>query len=85
MGSKRILLSSVHGEISGQASQSYSRSEKYEWENLILRQSDQATREQPDHVATLHLPLDMPDRLFSSSTHELNFRFPAMLILLLVL
>ncbi|XP_039832750.1 uncharacterized protein LOC120693392 [Panicum virgatum] len=54
MGSKSLLSSSVHGQTLGQ---------KYDWQNLSLHQSEQAAREQLDHDATLHCPLDMPSRL----------------------
>ncbi|CAN6323430.1 unnamed protein product [Urochloa humidicola] len=54
MSSKRLLMSSVHGQTLGQTSRGYSCTEKYDWQNLTLYQSEQAPREQPDHDATLH-------------------------------
>ncbi|XP_025791611.1 uncharacterized protein LOC112872771 [Panicum hallii] len=68
MGSKSLLLSSVHGQTVGQASGGYSCAEKYDWQNLSLHQSEQAAREQLDHDATLHCPLDMPSRVEDSVT-----------------
>jgi hypothetical protein len=85
MGSKSLLLSSVHGQTVGQASGGYSCAEKYDWQNLSLHQSEQAAREQLDHDATLHCPLDMPSRLFSSSVHEIKFQIPCYIIMLLIL
>lgn len=74
MSSNRLLASSVHGQTLGQASRGFSCTEKYDWQNLTLCQSEQAITEQPDdHDATLHNPLNMHARLISSSIHEINF------------
>ncbi|XP_044976513.1 uncharacterized protein LOC123443991 [Hordeum vulgare subsp. vulgare] len=54
MGSNRLPF----GFISG----GYSCSEQYEWQQLTLRQREQATREQPHSSANLSYPLHTPNR-----------------------
>ncbi|CAN6317768.1 unnamed protein product [Urochloa humidicola] len=66
MSSKGLLLSSAHGQTLGQTSRGYSCTEKYDWQNLTLYQSEQAAREQPYHDATLHCHL--PGRVEDSVT-----------------
>ncbi|KAF8682007.1 hypothetical protein HU200_045463 [Digitaria exilis] len=67
MSSNRLLVSSVHGQTLGQASQGFSCTEKYDWHNLTLCQSEQAITEQPDHDATLHYPLNIHTREYTAS------------------
>nr|CAB3494119.1 unnamed protein product [Digitaria exilis] len=66
MSSNRLLVSSVHGQTLGQASRGFSCTEKYDWHNLTLCQSEQAITEQPDHDATLHYPLNIHTRVEDS-------------------
>ncbi|CAL4934512.1 unnamed protein product [Urochloa decumbens] len=66
MISKRLKMSSVHGQTLGQTSRGYSCTEKYDWQNMTLYQSEQAAREQPDHDATLHY--HVPGRVEDSAT-----------------
>ncbi|KAL5218285.1 hypothetical protein ABZP36_018969 [Zizania latifolia] len=55
MGSDKLPFGLVLGRE--QASGGYSCSEQYEWQNLILHQREQATREQPHCGSTLNYPL----------------------------
>ncbi|KAF7037051.1 hypothetical protein CFC21_047524 [Triticum aestivum] len=54
MGSNRLPF----GFISG----GYSCSEQYDWQQLTLRQREQATREQPHSSANLRYPVHIPNR-----------------------
>ncbi|CAL4925992.1 unnamed protein product [Urochloa decumbens] len=66
MSSKRLIMPSVHGQTLGQTSRGYSCTEKYDWQNLTLYQSELAAREQRDHDATLHY--HVPGRVEDSVT-----------------